>query len=334
MDETYLITGITGYVGNIVAKKLIEQKKKVIGFARSEEKAKQVFGNLFFDMEIYYGDTRDKNTLEKAFIDRKDSLIVIHTAAIVSIQSKKIDKDMYEVNVQGTQNVIDLCLKYQVKRMVYVSSVHAIPLKKKKQEMKEVSSFDPNLVYGGYAKTKAISSQLVLDAVKKQGLDAIIVHPSGILGPGDYSNTHLTQVINDFLKNKLPASVNGGYNFVDVRDVADGILQGVELGKKGECYLLTGKYHSVTEILDIVADLKQKKRIRTLPMGIAYFGLPFLWILFKIRRKRPLYTKYSLDTLKSNGNFSCTKAEKELHYHSREFFETIKDQVAFMENRK
>lgn len=330
MEETYLITGITGYVGNVLAKRLLSKHKKVIGFARDEKKVKRIFSSeLLPQMEIYYGDTRDLTSLEKCF-ENRENLYVIHTAAIVSIQSKKIDETMYDVNVNGTKNVVSLCLKYHVKKLIHVSSVHAIPLKKKNEVMEEVSSFDPSNVIGGYAKTKAMSSQLVLDEVK-EGLDAIIVHPSGIIGPEDYSNTHLTQVLIDFFKGKLPASVKGGYNFVDVRDVCDGILAALNKGRKGECYLLTGDYHNVTEILDIAANYKNKKKIKTLPMFLAYFALPFLWIFFKIRRKRPLYTKYSLDTLKSNGNFSHQKATDELNYHPRSLKESIEDEIDFLE---
>ena len=330
MEETYLITGITGYVGNVLAKRLLSEHKKVIGFARDEKKVKRIFSDeLLSLMEVYYGDTRDLASLEKCF-ENRENLYVIHTAAIVSIQSKKIDETMYDVNVNGTKNVLSLCLKYHVKRLIHVSSVHAIPLKKNNEMMEEVSSFDPIKVIGGYAKTKAMSSQLVLDEVK-EGLDAIIVHPSGIIGPEDYSNTHLTQVLIDFFRGKLPASVKGGYNFVDVRDVCDGILAALNKGRKGECYLLTGDYHNVTEILDIAADYKNKKKIKTLPMFLAYFALPFLWIFFKIRRKRPLYTKYSLDTLKSNGNFSHQKASDEFNYHPRSLKESIEDEIDFLE---
>ena len=172
-------------------------------------------------------------------------------------------------------------------------------------------------------------------AIKNQGLDAVLVHPGGITGPYDYSDTHLTQMVIDYMENRIPAAVNGGYDFVDARDVASGIIKAAEKGRAGDCFLLTNKYYSVKEMLSMLHEITGGKKIKsTLPMWLAYFSLPFLSAYFKLRGKRPLYTGYSLYTLKSNSNFSHEKASRELGYAPRDLRESLADTVKFINENK
>ena len=92
-----------------------------------------------------------------------------------------------------------------------------------------------------------------------QGLDAVIVHPSGILGPGDFGQGHLTQMIADYLNGRLVACVKGGYDFVDVRDVADGVIAAAEKGRAGECYILSNRHYEVRELLDMASAPDREK---------------------------------------------------------------------------
>lgn len=125
---------------------------------------------------------------------------VIHCAGIVSIQ-KKVSPALYRVNVTGTRNLIEKCIQYRVRRLVYVSSVHAIP-EADGVEIREAAYFSPDAVDGAYAKTKAEATKAVLDAARG-GLDAVVVHPSGIVGPFDRSrNNHINQMIDLYLKER------------------------------------------------------------------------------------------------------------------------------------
>lgn len=153
-----------------------------------------------------------------------------------------------------------------MKRLVYVSSVHAIPEQEKLQVLEEVQNFSPEAVIGGYAKTKAEATQLVLEAVR-EGLDAVVVQPSGILGPYDSSHNHLVQMIADYLHGKLPACVRGGYDFVDVRDVADGCLAAAEKGKRGECYILSNRHYEVKDVLSMVRSSNGGRKLPYCPCG-------------------------------------------------------------------
>ena len=183
-----------------------------------------------------------------------------------------------------------------------------------------------------YAKTKAAASQIVLNAVK-QGLNASIVHPSGIIGPGDYGRTHLTQLVISYLNGTLTACVNGGYDFVDVRDVADGIISCVENGRAGECYILSNQFYTIQEVLDDLHEITGKRRLKSvLPLWFAKLTAPLAEVWYKMLRQPPLYTSYSLYTLESNGNFSHEKATQELGYHPRSMKDTLTDMAYWLES--
>ena len=331
MKTMYLVTGGTGFVGNNVIKKLVEQGAQVRTLIRSEEKAREALKDLLGTVETCIGDIRSEADISKLFKESDQcEYIFIHTAAIVDISGYAFIQEMHDVNVQGTAAVLKVCREKNVKRFVYVSSVHAITEPKNNALTCEISEFKPETVVGAYAKTKAEASVLVMKAVQ-EGLDAVMVHPSGIIGPNDYSNTHLSQPIVDYNDGKIPAAVIGGYDFVDVRDVADGIIAACNTGKPGSCWILSGTYHTACEFLNEMAVHLHKKEIKiTLPMWLARFSLPFMKAYFALAKKRPLYTSYSLYTLRSNGNFSHEKASRELGYKPRDFKDTIRDTCEFL----
>lgn len=328
MEEIYLITGVLGHLGSTVARHLLEQGKTVRGFDQE-----RVIHNDLLDLkiELFTGDVRDKKSLRSLFEGLENKQVyVIHCAGIVSIKSS-FDQRVYDVNVNGTKNVMDLCFEYSVFKVVHVSSVHAILEGPKDSVIREVTHFNKEDVEGLYAKTKAEASQYVLDMVCK-GLPVVIVHPSGIIGPYDLGNGHLTSMILDYCNHKLTALVKGGYDFVDVRDVADGILLSLEKGKTGECYILSNRYFSIQEIMDMVAQITNRKKIKTiLPLWFAKLTAPLAEMFYKLRKKPPLYTSYSLYTLHANAIFSHDKATKKLGYTPRDMKETLKDTIKFLE---
>ena len=330
MKELYIVTGANGFLGNNIVRKLLEKRCEVRCLVLPEDKCEALEG---LECKIYRGDVTKKETLEEIFnVDSDTSLYVIHCAAIVYIKSKYNPKVM-EVNYNGTKNIADKVLEKNAK-LVYVSSVHAITEKPNGEKMTEITDFDENRVTGLYAKSKARTAKMILEEVKTKGLNACIVHPSGIIGPNDYSNTHLTQMILDIANGSLRAFVKGGYDFVDVRDVADGIISACKNGKKGECYILSNRYIDVKELVDLISKKAGVKKIKTLlPMWIAKVTAPLSEIYYKIKKEAPLYTKYSLYTLTSNSNFSNEKAKKELEYKNRSMENTIADTVKWLKEK-
>lgn len=328
MKHIFIVTGANGFLGNNIVRQLCQNSENEIRtlVVKGTDEASLTGLNC----KIYYGDVTNPASLREIF-DNTDgaTVYVIHCAAIVSIKSK-YDKHMRDVNITGTLNVANMVLEKGA-RFIYVSSVHAITERPNGQPMSEISVFEPDKVKGLYAKTKAEAASKILKMVSEKGLDACILHPSGIIGPGDFAHSHLTQLIIDYCEKRLTAAVNGGYDFVDVRDVANGVISACYHGKCGECYILSNKYITVKEMLDMASQVYGVRKIKTiLPLWFAKLTAPLSELYYAIKKQPPLYTSYSLYTLQSNSNFSNAKAKKELSYTTRNFFDTIKDTIEWL----
>lgn len=327
LKHLYIITGACGHLGSTIIRMLKKKDVEIRGLILPSEHAEN--GQR---LTYYSGDVRIKDSLRPMFEHTNNSIVtVIHTAGLIDI-SEKVSKQLYDVNVNGTKNIISLCKDYSVNRLVYVSSVHAIPEKNKNLVLNEISNFSPQTVTGGYAKTKAAATQAVL-AAAQDGLNAVVVQPSGIIGPYDTTSNHLVQLISDYVKGKLPACVKGGYDFVDVRDVAVGCLAAAEKGKKGECYILSNRHYEIKDVLQIVKTIYGGRKLPVLPMWMAKAAVPFMQAYAKTRKIRPLYTKYSLYTLSCNDKFSHDKATAELGYRPRDLYNTVKDTVNWLKKQ-
>lgn len=328
MKKLYIITGASGHLGSTIIRMLKNTDSEVRGLILPSEQ-KPAINNIRY----YTGDVTDKDSLREIFQNTSCfETAVIHTAGIIDI-SDHVSPLMYNVNVNGTKNIISLCMEYKVGRLLYVSSVHAIPEKKKTEVQQEVKKFSPELVVGGYAKTKAEATQAVLEAVH-DGLDAVIVHPSGIIGPFNDSGNHLVQLIKIYINGKLPACVKGGYDFVDVRDVAYGCIAAAIKGRCGECYILSNRHYEVKELLEIAKDVYGGRKLPVLPMWMAKAVTPVITLLSKLRHQRPLYSGYSLYTLSLNDRFDHDKATAELNYRPRDLYFTIRDTVKWLRRHK
>ena len=324
MEKTYLVTGACGHLGGTLVRLLERTGAQVRGLRLPSEQARDRA-----HVTYYPGDVRDRDSLRPLFRGLAGrEVVVFHTAAIVDI-SGEATPQMVDVNVNGTKNILALCREYGVKRLVYVSSVHAIPEKDGYAVLREVDRFSPQQVTGGYAKTKAEATQAVLDAAA-QGLDAVVVHPSGILGPFDGAENHLVQLVKEYAGGKLPACVKGGYDFVDVRDVAAGCLAAAKKGRSGECYILSNRHYEVQEVLAMAKTLCHGRRLPVLPMWMAQAAEPLLGWVARVKKQRPLYTKYSLYTLRSNDRFDHGKATAELGYRPRDLRQTVRDTLRWL----
>lgn len=322
----YIITGAAGHLAEAILRILISKDCLVRGLLLPGEDG-ITGGNITY----VTGDVTKPETLDPLFENASEAkIIVIHCAGIVSIQ-KRVSPAVYHVNVAGTRNIIAKCQQYGVHRLVYVSSVHALP-ERKGTVIWEVDRFSPDAVDGAYAKTKAEATQAVLDAAK-DGLPAVVVHPSGIVGPFDrHGGNHLVQMMSLYLKRRLPAGVQGGYDFVDVRDVARGILLAAQNGRQGECYILSNRYISMREVFEEMRIYTGRKHsLPLMPYFAARLLAPICEWYAKVTHTRSIYTAYSIKTLASQTYFCHDKATTELGYDTRSFKETVRDTLAYLQ---
>ena len=330
MFDKYLVTGATGFLGRVVAEELVRRKAQVHALVLHDDPYTDLLPK---EVRTVIGDVCDKSSLSDFFADADSRTCVIHCAGIVSVASRPGPR-LYQVNVGGTWKVLRQCMAHDVGKMVYVSSVHAIPEKPKGCIISEDCEFSPGLVDGDYAKSKAAATELVFDAAER-GLNASIVFPSGIIGPGDLQGGSFTSMAKSFLSGKLPFAVRGGYDFVDVRDVANGILACSESGEPGKGYILSGCYVTIRRMLQLVGKAaKLKYRSICLPLGLARLAAPY-YERRSLRERKPLFfTPYSVSVLASNGQFSHAAASERFAYQPRPIEETLGDMTAWLLNQK
>ena len=316
-----VVTGATGHIGNMLVRKLLATGKKVkavvLPFDRPDPLQDQ-------DVELVYADVRDMPALLSAF---KGAEYVYHLAGIVSIGSGQ-SRLLKDVNINGTKNVINACMQTGVKRLLYVSSIHAFTEPPHGVPIIETKEFDPSTVLGYYAQSKAAATREVLQAVESRGLDAVIVHPTGVIGPYDYKRSNMGQLIIDYMNRHLYAYVDGAYDFVDVRDVARGIILASNQGQAGENYILSGQQISIKQILTILEEETGIKAPRIkLPLWVAKMTAPASELYYRLKKQAPLFTSYSISTLTSNSLTTHQKAAQELGYTSRPIRESLHDAI-------
>jgi len=317
-----LVTGAAGHIGNVLVRELVKRGEKVRALILPGEDINSIYG---LDIEIVVGNVLDKESLERAM---RSVDIVYHLAGIISILPDKDDL-MWSVNVEGTRNVLAAAKQANVKRLVHTASIHALS-RNWIGMINEGVPFDPETPAGGYDRTKAAAALLVLDAVR-DGLDAVIVCPTGVIGPHDYRGSEMGDLIKDWLRKRLNFLVEGAYDFVDVRDVAQGHILACERGRSGEVYILSGWQIKVLELKQLVQDALGKRIATiTLPLWMAKLGAKGMPLFYKITRRRPRFTDYSLETLQSNSKVSSHKAQKELGYKPRSLKATISDTVNWL----
>ena len=329
MKNIYIITGANGFLGNNIVRLLEKNNENEIrALVLPKDKIDALKG---LKCEKFFGDVTKIETLKDIFnidksIKEKTNIYVIHCASIVYLDSKYNER-VYQVNVEGTKNIIKKTKEINAK-LIYVSSVHAIEEKLNHEVMDENASFDPDKIVGLYAKTKAETTRYVFNEVKNNNLNACVVFPSGLLGVNDFTNTNMTVLIKKILNEKVPLLTEGGYDFVDVRDVARGVINACTKGKKGEGYILSGEYVTIKKIADLVCEYGKAKPIKKVVSINIVKNIACLFELYyRLRKTTPLFTRYSLYTLNANSNFTNAKAKKDLDYQTRNIKCTIKDLV-------
>jgi len=316
-----VVTGATGHIGNVLVRELLARGQGVRALVMPTEDWRPLEG---LDVELVHGDVRHLPSLKTAFTGVD---VVFHLAGIVTIMPG-MRAILEAVNVGGVRNVIDACRAAGVRRLVYTSSVHAIAEPSQGTVIDESQPFDPDQVLGDYARSKARATLLLLDEVRKGGLDAVVCCPTGVIGPWDYRISNIGQLILDFASGHLRSYVRGAYDFVDVRDVATGLILAAERGQSGRHYILSGAQVQVPELMkELERNIGYKAPGYEIPSGIARAAGVLASVYYRVMRRRPVFTAYSIDVLKSNSQVSSARAREELGFTARRWQDSIRDHV-------
>jgi dihydroflavonol-4-reductase len=318
------VTGASGHLGNCLVQEL---KKRGAAIKVLVHNFRSDLDEL--DVEIIQGNLLETESLITLC---KDADVVFHLAAQIAIENRSSGQ-VYETNVTGTRNILEAAIHEGVRKFIHFSSIHAFQIRSPGQMLNEESSLvESNKTI--YEFTKAEGEREVRKAVK-QGLDAVILNPTAVIGPFDYRGSLLGRALLKIYQNKLPFLVSGGYNWVDVRDVVSASINAIGSGRKGENYILSGEFLSLQELSAVISKLSGCKIPVNVPVSLARIACPFIQLYSSVTKKQPLYTSQSLDILvNSPVNISNSKARLELGFEPRPLEQTLTETFNWYRQKK
>jgi dihydroflavonol-4-reductase len=303
------VTGGGGRLGNVLVRQLRARGDLVKVLEPGTAVPSSLAG---LDVELVRGSVLDSRAIEALVADTE---LVFHLAAKVDLDRDR-DGTIRAVNVDGTRVVAEACLKRGI-RLVHCSSHHALerrPLDEPLDELKPLALDEPC----AYHRSKAHAERLVQDLVRERGLDAVVTNPGSLVGPYDFEPSMIGRALLDLYHRRIPILLEVVSDYVDVRDVADGILRAAEKGRAGERYLLTGE---VLELKDIVALWGKLTSVpmpsRVLPLWVGWAMVPFTIAAARLSGKSALFTPGVLRASVSNRVVSHAKAAHELGFQPR-----------------
>jgi len=322
----WLVTGATGHIGNVLVRKLLERGEKVRALILPNESRAPLNG---LDVEAVEGDVLE---LDSIFQSLRGIRGIFHLAGVISIMPGA-DPIVHRVNVDGTKNLLKAAREASIQKFVYTSSIHAIQ-RAEHGMIDEALPFDANNHYGEYDRSKA-EATLEVQQAAHAGLEAVIACPTGVIGPFDFRDSMMGSVIRGAAEQKPSLYVDGAYDFVDVRDVANGLIAASEKGRRGESYILSGQRITVRYLLETVREITGRHFFQMkVPFDLAKFAARFTPLYYRLAKSTPRFTPYSLEVLQSNSHISHAKATRELGYCPRPLTESIADAVQwFLETR-
>ena len=309
-----LITGGTGFVGANLARALLERGYEVRILRRQSSDLRALAG---INVEHVIGDVRDPSSLREAV---RSCDTVFHTAAIVKFWKARWH-EQFTVNVEGTRNVVNACLAGGVGRLVHVSSIAALGHPEGNQLANEETPY--NWKEGpSYKYSKRLAELEVLKGVT-QGLDAVIVNPSVIIGERDIY-FHGGSLLTNVKHGTTFFYIDGGMNVVYVGDVVKGIIDAAGGGKTGERYILGGTNMTTREVFTRTAELiGGRAPIARLPISLLRAATRLVEGGFGLFHAEPPITMDLMVHAGIYNWYSSAKAERELGYKITPFDVTI-----------
>ena len=318
-----VVTGATGHLGANLVRALVGQGRRVRVLVYRDSRALDGL-----DVEHVRGDVCDAASLGRAFAGAD---IVYHLAALISVTGDR-DGRVTRTNVDGVRNVAEVALRSGVRRLVHCSSIHAFRMAGVRGTLDETSAHAQPGRDFAYDASKA-GGERELRAQIARGLDAVIVNPTGVIGPHDYGPSRIGTALLDLHRRRLPATVNGGFDWVDVRDVARAMLAAEAKGRTGESYILSGHWHSVRELAMMASAVTgQRPPLLELPLWLATLGVPGAELHGALVKREPLFTREGLAALSRGCRVANTKAARELSHAPRPLAQTIRDTYAWFES--
>jgi dihydroflavonol-4-reductase len=272
-------------------------------------------------VQIVEGDIADPRALHALMNGAETVFHLAGRISIVGAEGGLVEK----TNVEGVRNVLKAFRDTRARRLIHFSSIHAFDTHPNDQLIDETRGLALGPGHAPYDRSKAEGQKAVLDAVN-EGVDAVIVNPGAVVGPFDFKVSRMGAVFQDIYRGRLPMLIDGGYNWVDARDVCQGALLAEKKGRTGECYLLTGHWVHICEVSRMIGRLSGRRTTQAIaPLWLATASA---WISLgwgKFRGTTPKFTPAAIKAIQSHRYISHEKASRELGYEPRPFEETVRD---------
>ncbi|RLB59426.1 MAG: hypothetical protein DRI34_01905 [Deltaproteobacteria bacterium] len=312
------VTGASGHIGNNLVRHLLARGHQVRALVHRHRLPLEGLA-----AEIVSGDILDRESLVRAFSGAE---VVFHLAGLISIMESD-SRHLQEVNLRGTRNVISACRQAGVRRLVYTSSVETLLQPGGPNPLDEQVAVNPDDPWSAYSRSKHLATREVFQAAGED-LEVVVVYPTAVVGPGDWRPSLLGRTIIDFAHHRLPCLVDGGFDFVDVRDVAAGLLLAAERGQSGQGYLLGGQYLSIRAMAGILARCTGTAAPRVvLPLPLARAAALLAPPFYRLTGASPRFTPQSLRVLAERRRVLHRRAHDRLGYLPRRAEEAFEGAV-------
>jgi dihydroflavonol-4-reductase len=300
-----LVTGATGFVGANVVRELLRDGRTVRVLVRPSSDRRAIEG---LALDVCEGDLLDQASLARAVQGVRQ---VYHVAADYRLWTPD-PGELYRTNVEGTRGVLSACARAAPDRVVYTSTVGALGIPKGGDPGTETTPVKLEDMIGPYKRSKFLAEQVALEWAGR-GLPIVIVNPSAPIGPWDIKPTPTGQLVVDFLRGRMFATLETGLNLVHVRDVARGHLLAAERGRLGEKYILGNRNLSLSEIFAVLARLTGRPAPRfKIPYLLAWCGALGLEAAARFSGRPPRASLTAVRMARKRMFFSAAKAVREL----------------------
>lgn len=306
LTKKTLVTGATGFIGSHIVRELLQAGEDVKVLIRKDSDTKNLDG---LDIEHAYGDLCDKNSLFSAL---NDCDRLFHTAALNRVWMAD-SQFFYDINVEGTKNILNIALKKNVERVVYTSSLCTVGANEDGSLANEETRFNLWDISNHYERSKFQAEEEAFNVFKK-GLPLVVVNPGAVVGPNDIKPTPTGQLIVNYLNRNIPAYFDTRLNIVHVKDVAAGHLLACSKGRIGEKYILGNENMKISDFLRLLENVSGIKAPKikvpqSLALMIAYLND---FISSKFTKKEPIIRVSTLKRARLDLTFDSTKAVSEL----------------------
>ena len=324
MSKTAFLTGASGFVGSHLARQLHEQGWHVHVLARSTSRMSETDD---LPLTVHTGDITDPDSLRQAIPQNTDA--VFHVAASTNFWSRR-NRQQTRINADGTANLIDAAIAAGARRFIHTSSfvTWGFPGGEFNEESERSTRWD----WINYVRTKHLAEEYVLGAVEEGHLDAVVLNPANVLGPGDWHNwSRLFRILS---RGKLPVSPPGGGSFCDVREVAAAHIRAVSDGRCGEKYLLGGNFARIADVIRMAGEhIGCRVPNTVLPAWLFRLAAQVTAPVAGLTGTEPDITPESAAMASCDIRCDSSKAERELDYRAVPVDDMVRDTVEWMDRK-